>query len=88
MGIISSILMGIGGIITLIGGVMLLVVAFKQSAMWGLGCIFVPFVSLVFLIKFWADAKKPFFICLAALPFSVIGGVIAGMQTAQAVGVM
>jgi hypothetical protein len=50
--------------------------------------MFVPFVVLVFLIKFWADAKKPFFICLAALPFSAIGGVITAMQTAQAVGVM
>jgi len=37
---------------------MFYIVAFKESILWGLGCLIVPFVSLVFLIVFWNDAKN------------------------------
>ena len=88
MGIIGSILLGIGGIVMFVGGIMLLVVAFKESVLWGLGSMFVPFVGLVFLIKFWAKAKKPFFIQLAGLPFYLIGMAITATQVAQTAGGM
>ena len=48
---------------------MFLIVAFKKSALWGLGCLFVPFVGLAFLIMNWDDAKKAFLI-------QIIGAVI------------
>jgi len=77
--------MGIGGIIMFVGGIMFLIVAFKESVLWGLGSMFVPFVSLVFLIKFWGQAKRPFFIQLAGLPFYFIGWVIM-LKAAASVG--
>ena len=56
-------LLGVGGLILLVAavfGIMLLVEAFKVHVLWGLGSIFVPFVSLIFVIMHWQVAKKPF----------------------------
>ena len=64
MEILGLTLSVIGAIVSLIGGIWFLVVAFRQSVWWGLGCLFIPFVSLVFLIMHWRDAAKPFFVSL------------------------
>ena len=77
MGIVI-ILLGLA--IFLIGGLLFLVAAFRESIWWGLACLFIPIVQLFFLIVHWPEAKKPFFIQL--LGFMVlIGGVIISPQT-------
>lgn len=48
-------------------------VAFRQSILWGLGSLFVPFVGLIFAIMHWADAKKPFLISLGGTVLAIIG---------------
>jgi hypothetical protein len=50
----------IGCLISIVAGIWFLVVAFKTSILWGLGCLIVPFVSLIFLFMHWEAAKKPF----------------------------
>jgi glutaredoxin-like YruB-family protein len=47
-----------------IGNLMLLVAAFRQSILWGLGSLFIPFVQLFFLIRHWDQAKKGFYVGL------------------------
>ena len=69
MEMVGMIIFIIGAIISVIGGIWFLVAAFRQTIWWGLGCIFIPFVWLIFLILHWGDAKKPFFV-------SLLGGVI------------
>ncbi len=64
MAILGLLVLIAGLIISLIGGIWFLVVAFRESILWGLGCIFIPFVSLFFLIIHWKDASKPFFVSL------------------------
>jgi hypothetical protein len=61
---VGMVIFAIGAIVSIIGGIWFLIVAFRQSVWWGLGCLFVPFVSLVFLIMHWRDAAKPFFVSL------------------------
>jgi hypothetical protein len=47
------------GVIVLgVGKIMMLIVAFRSSIWWVLGCLFVPFVSLIFIISHWEDTKK------------------------------
>ncbi len=70
MGIV---LLGIGVVVGLVGGIMLLIKAFQASVWWGLGSLFVPFVSLIFVISHWQVAKKPFLISLISVPFVVVG---------------
>lgn len=60
----TIVLIIIGALVSLVGGIWFLVVAFRQSVVWGLVVIFVPFASLVFLVKYWRDAKASFFVQL------------------------
>ena len=73
MEILGFALIIIGAIIAVVFGIQLLILAFRTSILWGLGYIFVPFVSLIFIIVHWDDAKTPFLRGLIAIPFYVIG---------------
>jgi len=77
MAIAGFILIALGAIISLVGGIMLLIGAFRASIWWGLGSIFVPFVSLIFVITHWATAKRPFLIQLAGVVLVFIGAGLA-----------
>jgi hypothetical protein len=78
MGIIAEGLLLIGWLVSLVGGIMLLIVAFKENILWGLGCIFVPFVALIFIVMHWEASKKPFFIELAGAVLVIIGILLGG----------
>jgi len=67
-------------ILSLVGGIWFIVIAFRQSVVWGLVVIFVPFASLVFLVKYWQQAKTSFFIQLigTVLYFAGTWSVVTG----------
>ena len=73
---LGLILMVIGAIISLVYGIILLIRAFQAGILWGLGYIFIPFVSLIFVIVHWEDAKSPFLKGLLAIPFFAAGMVL------------
>ena len=73
MEIIGAISLIIGVIISVIYGTILLFRAFEAGILWGLGYIFIPFVSLIFVIVHWEDAKSPFLKGLLAIPFFIVG---------------
>ena len=60
-----------------IGGIGTLIAAFKTSILWGLGCLLVAPVSLIFLILHWDMAKNPFFLQLAGFALIFIGNSVA-----------
>lgn len=62
----------IGLLLSIIGGIWLLVVAFKTSILWGLGTFFIPFVGLVFVFMHWQVAKKPFLLSLLAVVLLIV----------------
>jgi hypothetical protein len=72
VGTMPTILFVFGIIMSAIGGIWFLVVAFQESVLWGLGCMFVPFVSLIFLISHWSNAAKPFGVSLLGSVIMVI----------------
>lgn len=51
----------VGFLIAAYGTIIFLIVAFKESVLWGLAC-FLPIFPLVFLLAHWDEAKKPFFV--------------------------
>lgn len=75
---LGAILLVCGYIVALVGGIWFLVVAFRESILWGLGCLLVPFVGIIFLIKHWDIAGKPFLIQLAGWVPILIGVAITG----------
>jgi hypothetical protein len=78
MSAIALVLSVIGGIVMLVAGVMLLIKAFQQSVLWGLGCLFLGPVSLIFVIMYWQDTKKVFLYQLAGLAVMVVGLALGG----------
>jgi len=67
---VSLAAIGIGAIISTIGTILLLIAAFRRSVIWGLVVLFVPLGNIVFVCKYWAEAKAGF---LA----SIIGAIVA-----------
>ena len=62
----------VGMILGVVGGIWLLVIAFKTSVWWGLGSLLIPFVSLIFVIMHWQPSKKPFLIYIAGAVLVII----------------
>lgn len=80
MEILGAILMIIGAVGLLVGGVWFLATTFQEGIVWGLACIFVPFVALVFLVMHWDRAGKPFLIQVASLVPLFLGAFLASPQ--------
>lgn len=76
MELIGLILIGLGFMVVLISGIWFLVVAFRESVLWGLACLFIPIAQLFFLIVHWPVAKRPFLYQLSGLVLIIIGALI------------
>ena len=70
---LAGILLFIGFVILLFFGIRILIIAFHKSFLWGLACLILPFVDLLFVILHWDETKSPFLKALLAIPF-LIGG--------------
>lgn len=77
MEILGLVLMGVGGLIAIVGSIWFLIEAFKSGILWGLGCLFVPFVSLIWLVTHWEDGAKPFGLSLLGSVI-MVGGMFLG----------
>jgi len=69
-----------GCVMTLIGGIRILISAFRKSIIWGLGCIFVPFCSLIYVIVDWDNAKSGFFLYLKGAAVIFIAFLLAAVM--------
>ena len=78
MAIIGWSLISIGMGLGLVGGIWLLIVAFKESIWWGLGSLFIPLVSLIFVVLHWSVAKTPFLISLVSVIMIIAGTFMIG----------
>jgi len=82
MGALGGIILVVGWIVALVGSIMVLIAAFKESIVWGLLSLFVPVVILIFALTHWAESKKGVFFWIGGIILLVVGGVIAGMGAA------
>jgi hypothetical protein len=69
---LATVALLIGWVVCLVGGIWFLIEAFKESILWGLGCLFLGPVSIIFLIVHWQAAKRPFFLQLKGLAVILI----------------
>jgi hypothetical protein len=58
-----------------VGAIAFIVVAFRESILWGLGVLFLPFVSLIFLVLHWGKAKNSFWLQMYGLGFVLLGAI-------------
>lgn len=66
MKFVALVIMVGGFAVSFFAGMSMIVLAFRKSLLWGLAYLFVPFAALVFLYRFWDEAKRPFFLGLKA----------------------
>jgi hypothetical protein len=75
---IALVLLVVGVLVMGVAGIVLLTQAFQTSIMWGLGYLFVPFVSLIFVVMYWQETKKPFLYMLGGLVVFMVGIALGG----------
>jgi hypothetical protein len=64
----------IGILVFFIGLLWYLISAFQVSILWGLGCLFLPFlIPFIFLFTKWKAASKPFLLMLLSIAFTLSG---------------
>lgn len=79
-----DILFYIGAAISILGALGFLLAAFSESALWGLGCLFISPVSLFFLFMHWDRAKNPFLLEMLGVVIMVVAMVLgAGAGSTQ-----
>ncbi len=80
---IGAFFIGGGMIMSLVAGLMILINAFRESTMWGLG-FFIPiigaFVSLAFIVKHWSENGRLFLTNLGGTILTFTGTVVVGMS--------
>jgi hypothetical protein len=65
-----------GFVLSAASGIIGIAQSFQESTTWGLLYLFVPFASLVFLIKFWGQrewVRKSFYMAIAGTVLIVAG---------------
>ena len=74
----ALVLLIVGVVVMIVGGVMVLIAAFRESVLWGLGCLFFWPVNLIFIVTHWQESKTGFLIQLAGGALMVVGILIGG----------
>src|SRR5262249_41245524 len=57
----------IGALLAVIGNLWIVVLAFRTGLLWGLGCLLVPIVGLVYCVLNFRETWKPFVIAVIGL---------------------
>lgn len=57
---LGTLLLWAGFVVSVIGAIWIIVLAFQESLVWGLLCLIIAPVQLIFGIMNWSEAKVPF----------------------------
>ena len=68
----------IGLAIFILGGIGLLIAAFRTSVLWGIGCIVIAPAAILYILMNWQDAKNPFLLQLWGLVLVLVSVYLVG----------
>jgi len=63
----------IGGLAALIGGLWIVVNAFRTGILWGLGSLLIPLVVYIYAFMNWGENKTPFLVHLVGVILYLVG---------------
>jgi len=63
-----------GVLLTVISDTMIIVKAFKTTLLWGFGTLFIPIVTLAFIVLYWEITKKYVLWLLIGILLFVVDG--------------
>lgn len=66
----------LGYTLCFLGGLWIVLLAWQKGIVWGLGCLFLPVLQLVYVALNWKQTKSAFFLLLAGFAASFVSGVI------------
>ena len=78
MEILSLLFTIVGGIIMFVGGIWMLIEQFKSGILWFLACLFIPFVSIIWLVMHWEAGAPPFFLSIGGFVLFLFGAFLGG----------
>jgi hypothetical protein len=61
----------LGWLLTMVGGVWILIVAFRESVVWGLCVMFLPIAEPIFIFIHWGQCWRPLLISLFGMATAV-----------------
>ena len=70
----------VGLVLLAIGAIWFLITVFRESVIWGVVCLFTGVASLIFLVLYWRETKRPFFLELAG-GVLILAGKLLGAGT-------
>jgi len=62
----------LGWVLGLLGTLWVIVLAWQRSVLWGLVCLLVPIVQLVYIVAHWKEAKEGFFLQIFGFTLVII----------------
>jgi hypothetical protein len=78
MAILGYLLLSVGIIRSLASGIGILIAAFRESPIWGIGCLLLPFAAFVFVFLHWAETKKFFTMNVLGIAGVILGALFVG----------
>ena len=77
---LGRVLLIVGWIIAVIGGIRLIIAAFRTNILWGFGCFFIFPIMYFYTLLNWSAAKGPFLNNLAGIVLMIVGISMAGPE--------
>jgi len=65
-----------GLVLCFLGGLWINVLAWQRGILWGLGCLFIPVIQLIYVALNWRETKSAFFLLLAGFVVLILSAVI------------
>ena len=73
----SGLLMMLAWVLLAVGGIMVLIAAFRVGILWGLAVLFLPgIVHLIFVIVHWKEAKNGILLQLCGVAVMILAKVV------------
>ena len=73
---IGMLILCVGLLAAIVGSIWFIVVAFQESVLWGLGCLLLQPLSIIFLLLHFGDAARPFGLSLLGSVLMLAGNVL------------
>ncbi len=77
---LGRVLIIVGWIVSVIGGIRLIIAAYRTHILWGLGGLFFYPIMFLYTLLNWSAAKGPFLNNLAGIVFMIVGISMAGPE--------
>ena len=73
----SIALLWTGYVLTFLGSLWIIVLAWQKGVLWGVGCFVFPFIQLVYVVLNWKQTKQAFFLQLAGFGALILSEIVA-----------